>query len=362
MNAEALKFLASCPGPCITAIVPDHHPGAPAGSRRLIIQNLVKAATERLAGSPFKARAADLLAPLKDLTHDAEVTAGGPGFAIFCSPDTAAWYRAPGHAEKLVVANHPYLTPFLADAAIPAEVFVLGLGTKHLRLFRYSHGNCVEMNLPKGVPASLEEAGREPAPNIENRSSIGSSTGTMHAMRFGTGSDRERAGEHLLHFFGLVDRGLEATLAGRPLLLMGVHEAIQAYRRAAKYGHLLEAGVDGGTEFLAAAEVAVYAREAGRADYERRADAVLTECRETKERFRRLRDVRDILRAAALGRIHRLCVRKDTRFLEAQEEDFAHEDLLNAAAAETLRTNGEVFEVGPDRMAEAEPAAAILRY
>ena len=48
MDSDALRFLAGCGGPFLTAVVPDHHPGAPAGSRRLILQHLIKTATEQL--------------------------------------------------------------------------------------------------------------------------------------------------------------------------------------------------------------------------------------------------------------------------------------------------------------------------
>ena len=83
---------------------------------------------------------------------------------------------------------------------------------------------------------------------------------------------------------------------------------------------------------------------------------------EFKERVRTSKDVRAVLRAAAQGRVHRLCVRKDTQFIADLESGSAKQDLVNAAAVETLHTGGEVFEVGQDRLGEAEPVAAILRY
>lgn len=181
-------------------------------------------------------------------------------------------------------------------------------------------------------------------------------------MRFGTMSDREAAGDRLHQFFGVVDHGLKPLLAGKPLLLLGVHEEIHAYKRAAKNGHLLGAGIDGSAEFLSAAQVAALAREAAVADYERRAAAVLAEFREMKERARTLKDPLAILRAAAQGRVHRLCVRKETQFVASLEAGVPKQDLLNAAAVETLRTGGEVLELGQDRMAATEPMAAILRY
>ena len=44
IDVDALRFLARCPGPFITAIIPDHHPGAPEGSRSSIIHGLAKKA------------------------------------------------------------------------------------------------------------------------------------------------------------------------------------------------------------------------------------------------------------------------------------------------------------------------------
>jgi len=362
-DVDAVKFLASRGGPFLTAIIPDRHPGAPEGSRRSIIQSLVKNAQEQLAASPFADRALELVAPLEALARDPDVAAGGAGFAIFLSPERGVFYRAPGHTEKIVLSSHPFLTPFFAEASVPNDFFILGLSTKHLRLFHYANGECTEVDLPEGVPTSLEEAGKRSDLNLENRSSIGSNAGSMHSMRFGTMSDRESAGDHLRHFFGLADHGLKPLLAGKPLLLMGVHEEIHAYERAAKYGHLLGSGIDGSPDVLSVAQAAALAREAAKADYERQADAVLAEFREMKERVRTLKDPLAILRAAAQGRVHRLCVRKDTQlFVAAKEAGVPKQDLVNAAAVETLRTGGEVFELGQDRMAEAEPLAAILRY
>ena len=353
MNREALRFLATCPGPFITAVVPDRHPGAPEGSRQLVIQRLIKTARERLAASPFADGALDLLAPLEELAADPALSAGGTGLAIFASPNSIVSYRVPARAEKLVIGKHAYLTPFLAEAYLANDVFILGLSTKQLRLFRYCHGECFELDLPQGVPASLEDAGRPDKTDLnrENRSSVGSSTGNLHALSFGTLTDREAAGEHLRHFFGLADRGLKSTLVGAPLLLMGVHEEIQAYRRASHYDHLLPTAVDGGPGFVTAAQVGALAKKAARADYDQRADAVLAEFREMKERSRTLTGLDAVLQAATQGRIHRLCVPLD-----------AGQDLLNAAVVETLRTGGDVYEMAQDRLAATEPVAAILRY
>ncbi len=363
-----MKALAELSGPFITAIVPDHHPGAPEGSRQAVIESFIKAAAERLAGTSLAAQAAELLAPLKEMAREESISSGGPGLAIFRSPDVARWYRAPGHAAQLVIASHPYLAPFIEDAFVPNDIFVLGLSTKKLRLFRCVNGECTELELPPGVPVSFAETEfNYPDLEVEGRSAVGPSAGNLRALRFGTAADRESEDEHRHTYLVTVDRGLKPVVGDKPLLLMGIHEEIQAFRRAAKHAQLFGVGVDGNPSFLTPAEIAVRTREAAQAEYRNRAVSVLAEFREMKERARTLKDIRGVLRAATDGRIHRLCVRKNTQFTGALQRganpaNIPDQDLVNAAVAETLRTGGEVFELPQDQMSAEEPVAAILRY
>jgi hypothetical protein len=75
------------------------------------------------------------------------------------------------------------------------------------------------------------------------------------------------------------------------------------------------------------------------------------------DRARTLADVPAVARAAGEGRVHRLCV-----CTGAEVAGPDGEDLINAAVVETLRTGGEVFMLPQDKMALADPLAAILRY
>jgi sporulation protein YlmC with PRC-barrel domain len=179
----------------------------------------------------------------------------------------------------------------------------------------------------------------------------------MGGVHFGTQSDREALPEYLHHFFGSVDRGLKATLAGKPLLLMGVHEEIAAYRRVAKYAHILTPDYSGNTDFWTTSDIAARAAEACRAYSQELAAKVLAEYQEMAYRGRTLGDVQAIVRAASEGRVHRLCVRNAT-----EVHGPGGEDLLNAGVAETLRAGGEVFTVPQEKMPAANPMVAILRY
>lgn len=364
LDSHAIKFLAGCRGPCITMVVPAHRPGAQEGSRQTLVHFLVRTAGEQMASGKLAGRAAELVASLEEIAQESGVESGGAGFAIFRSPEHTARYYLPGRPaekpeEKLVIADHFYLTPFVADAFAPHEFFVLGLSLKHLRLFRYVNGECRELPLPAGVPASLDAAGGfdQPDHDLQNRSAAGPSTGAMQGVHFGTLSDREAFPEYLHHFFGIVDRGLKPTLGGKPLLLMGVHEEVAAYRRSAKHAQILMPECLGNVDFLTAPDIAARAAEASRAHYRLMAERVLAEYLEMPDRSRTRADIPAVLRAAAAGRVHRLCVRAGAEIARPDGED-----PVNAAVVETLRAAGEVFMLPRDKMPADRPLAAILRF
>ena len=64
-------------------------------------------------------------------------------------------------------------------------------------------------------------------------------------------------------------------------------------------------------------------------------------------------DPHAVLRVAAAGRVHQLCVRAGAKL---------HEELLNAAAVETIAHGGEVYALPLEEMPDSNPLAAILRF
>jgi len=352
--------------------IPDHHPGAQAGSRTTLVRDMVQRVAALLQQSKtLRVNAVDLLEPLAAFAETNELEAGGPGFAVFRSPQFLEIFTLPGTAaDSVTVASHFALLPLLERVYTPQDLYILGLSSKHLRLWRYRHGTCENVPLPPAVPESVEAAGGFKAPDhdLENRSTAGVSTGSMKAVHFGTLSDREAAGEYLYHFMGLIDQGLKATLNGAPLLLAGVHEEVASYRRASCYPHLLETEVPGNVEFLALDAIARVAERAALEHYLKAGKKALAQFRETPDRGRTMGgDPHQVLRAAAAGRVHQLCVRDMAGMHGPMERELdtvhlANEDLINAAAVETIRHGGEVFALPPNEMPASSPVAAILRY
>jgi len=372
INAADIKELAARKGPCVTIFIPDHHPGAQAGSRPALVRDMIHGADVLLHhNKALRAQAGDMLAPLEGFAQAEEVESGGPGFAIFAAPHHIDIFQMPGiGAASAGVASHFALLPLVERVYTPQEFCILGLSTKHLRLLRYRGGTCEDIPLPPQVPESVEAAGGFKAPDhdLENRSTAGVSTGSMKAVHFGTLSDREAAGEYQQHFFGIVAHGLKDTLKGAPLLLAGVHEEVAMYRRVSRYVHILESEIAGNIEFLELEDVARAAEAAAREHYLRAGKKVLAQFREMPDRARTLGgDPHQVLRAAAAGRVHKLCVREMSGVHGHMEHELdtvhlGNEDLLNAVVVETIRHGGEVYMLPPGEMPASNPLAAILRF
>jgi len=294
---------------------------------------------------------------------------GSPDSVIFRSPGDCRQLRAPGPVEeRLVVATHPYIAPVLPHIVPVSEFYVLSVNTKHLQLGRWHAGECNEVILPRSIPPSLKEAGAfdQPDHELEGRSAAGSSTGQMQGVHFGTSSEREKFHRHLHDYFRLVDRELASHLNGAPLVLVGVAEEMAAYREAAEYPRVLEARHTSAAH-LNWQEMGRLALEAVMTARRSEARALLDDLHEVSRRNLILHGVREVLEAAYQGRVHRLFLASGAEFQgllgplysmeEAQIE--GEQDLLNAAAVETIRTGGEVYTVDTPGLG---PVAALLRY
>lgn len=349
-TAATLNRVALLGGPCITLAVPDHHPGAAESSQRVQVRTLLDRA---LAASPDAAWTSAIRAAVEAFTAAQIGEHGGSGFTLFATSTSVEAYRTPGCEPKAVRGAHPYVLPLLEAIAVGQEIVVLGLSNKHPKLFQYTAGIAEPTQLPGSVPANLDAAGRFHSGGVNAQ---GRTPGGKGGVRFGTSGLRESARDSADHYYALISDGLHTYLGHRPLLLMGVKEEIAAFRRVSHYDALLHSEVDGNIEHLTAAQIAELTQAAARAEFHRLGAEVLAESSEMRDRQRAASDPHTILEAARDGRVHKLVVRAGTELLDKGE------DLLNAAAAETLRKGGEVYVLPQDQMAVTQSACAILRF
>ncbi len=371
MSRDSLKEICTAPGPFVTVFLPACHPGAADLSRAERMKTILRAAAHELERRRCQGPIEQLLKPLEKLVENSETLAGGCDSVMFVSPGILRHLRllAPT-PERLIVASHPHITPVLAQLMPERLFYILAITKKLLRLGRWQDGQCTEVPLPAGVPKSFEEAldFDQPDHDLQNRSSAGTGAAQVGPTRFGTGSVRDRVHERLHDYLQRVDRELTGSLDGAPLVLVGVEQELAAYRSVSLYSRVLVAKPTS-PEHLTWDEL----RERGQATIletqQGEAERVLGELRETAHRDRVITGIREVLEAAREGRVHKLLLESAAEhegllgpfFPMDSEHIEGEQDLINAAAVETIRRRGEVYTL--DRgQSHGYPIAALLRY
>ncbi len=369
---SSLKQVCASPGPFLTVYLPACHPGTSDLPRSPRLKAILRSAAAELERRLYRGRTDELLSRFEEVASDPATMAGAGDSVMFGAPGFFQHFRVPSRVgERLVVATHAHITPLLPSLIHDREFYVMAISRKHLRLGRWSDGQCEEIPLPPTIPQSLADFGGfdQPDHDLENRSASGASTGQMRGVHFGTLSDREKDNDYLHNYFRTVDRELGTVLGSAPLVMIGVEYELAAYRRAAGHPHVFYARHTS-PDYLTWAEIGARAQEALTENTQREAEHALREFREATRRDRVVSDVRKVLEAAHEGRVHRLLLAKGAEYLglpgplypAALNSVEGEQDLLNAAAVETIHAGGEVYILDPLQLAGAGPIAAILRY
>ncbi len=371
LGPESLKAVCTAPGPFITLFLPARHPGAADLSSAERMKTMLRDAERELENRRFQGAITQMLKPLQNFASDPRLHAGGSASVAFVSPGIFRHHRLlEGCAPRLVAASHPHIAPLLAHLLPVHEFSILAIAKKHVRLARWYEGRCEEVPLPAGVPQSFEEfvALNQPDHDLQNRSSAGPA-GQVGAARFGTGDERDSLHERLHQYLRRVNHGLSTTLNGAPLVLVGIAEELAVYRAVSDYPRVLEAKPTS-PEHLSWNDLAERSLQAVMENRRREATEVLGEFHRTTRRDHVTSGVRRVLDAALQGRVHRLLIEQDAHemgllgplFPVNESRLEGEQDLINAAAVETIRARGEVDVLDPGTLGEAGPIAAILRY
>ena len=372
---ERVQDLLRSNGPRITILLPPYRPGEPgksmAGQLKTYLQDLPHELAARRIPEPA---ALDLLKPLQEQTEEEEFSRGSRfGRAIFRSRDVFRQFELFGPVQaQCVVGRYFQIRPILSDLHDPREFYLLKLSKKGVELNRCANLRTEIVQLPRGVPQTLEEAlaFKPPDHDLENRSAAGASTGAMRGIRFGTGSGRETQHAYLADFYKIVDRGIFELLhdGNAPLILCGVDEDTAAYRMIHTYPNLLSQSISGSPGGLRAEqELLQQAYSIVRADHVERTAASLVEWRERLAPARFTTDLEAILGAAAEGRVEKLYISDSAQRVGvgANASDARwneEEDLFNMAAVETILHGGVAFGLPANRMPHGAAVAALLRY
>jgi hypothetical protein len=369
---ENLKELAAAKGPCITAIVPLPNP-AESNTR---IKNAIRGIQRQLAERGLDPKtASDLIGPIEALAED--LTNHGTwaySLILFRSSGLFQYYLLHGRfQEAQMVQDRFQVRPLLQTLAHETRFHLLGLSRQQVRLLRCTLSKAEPVALDARVPQSLEAwmNSRKPDHVLASRSAAGPSVGKMKGVVSGMSADRERETEYLAHFFKEVDRGVIAHLRNQsgPLVLAGVDYELAIYRRVNSYRPTLEHAVSGSPDGIPDRTLHERAMKIVTSTLSEPLQNAIIEILEHAGTPHSSTDPRTIVQAAFQGRVSDLLISANAAYWGAwnhhTQEVEPHnrvEELLNAAALETVASGGHAFVLNESDMPIKAAAAAFFRF
>lgn len=377
---KSLKPLAGSPGPCVSVYMtlPATAPNQNERTNALEWRETIRALEPRLNEQGGVARElAEALGNWDGIVQSQ--AARGKAIAVFRSPQIfqAAWLQS-AVQNRAVAGPRFYIRPLLAEAARAKKFYILALSQKDVRLLRCTLRSAEEIALPAGTSTNFEQYmhGAKPDHVRVNVTTAGSSGGHTKGATGTTDTERETKPEYLAHFFRQLDRGINELLRGNnngaPLVLAGVEYEVAQYRTLTTYPHVIEENVQGAPNSLKSGEMHARAIEALGRDYERRVDTILADYNH-KAGGGASNRLKDVVTAAHDGRVLSLLVSESLEQSGAFDErthsakgraavPSEEEDLVNAAAVQTILHAGQVYSVPNKKMPNGAPAAAVFRY
>ena len=192
----------------------------------------------------------------------------------------------------------------------------------------------------------------------------------MKGVSFGTNTDREREDEYLTHFFKEIDHGVNTLLRNdtAPLLLAGTEDEIAIYRRVSTHPRLLDEYVHGSPDGLSERELHRRAMDIAMRLCSLPLQRAIAEFQKQRDKGRVSLDPQTVIKSAWEGGVADLLLSHRAEFIGRwneqtyQVESGPGEDLLNAAALQTVLHGGQAFGLEAEDMPEKHEVAAVLRF
>lgn len=383
LTRDELKMLFNVQeGPFVSIFMPTARAGAEVQEGPIRFKNLLNQAEERLSETELRRpEARQLLEPARALLEQSDFWQHqSDGLAVFMNPNLFTTYRLPlQFEEKMLVSDRFFLKPLMPLLTGDGQFYILALSQNELRLLRGSRHSVQEMDL-EDVPQSLAEALRfdeflkqhqfhTNAPPVHQG-------GHRAAIHHAHSADEDDKDDMLVRYFQQVDKGIMEVLQNEqaPLVLAGVEHLLPRYRQANSYQHLVEEAVTGNPEEFSPEELHRQAWQVVSPYFEQNRQKAIALYNELVNNSGQASGaLEEVVAAAYYGRVGTLFVALGVerwgRFNPATSELHLHptqqpgdEDLIDAAAIQTLLNSGKVYAVEQENVPGGGPVAAIFRY
>ena len=379
LQFEELRKLASAEGPCITVSFALQM--AP-NTSRVDLQKLnsaMRSVEQKLEdGWPdlSKADRRELVELPGELADNSDDWGGSGGtLVILRSRDVFRAFEVhdANVPETVHVGEFFHIFPYIHGLQLREQVFyVLALSQNNVRLLRCTRDSSDVINLAPNTYTSLEEWLNTRMPNAspEHGSVRQSDTGSTGGS-FTSTTDVDNKDRHIANFFNHINDAVYEALRGKtdPLVLCGVDYERTIYAQVNTYSHLWEEGVHGSPESLKGGEMHARALQAVQDYFAQPAKKALEQWNRLAGGTRATAKFPDIVKAAFEGRVAILLAKEGTSTMGVFDRSTMEmkvagrqEDLVNAAAVQTLAFGGDVFILRPEDVPGGSHVAAVLRY
>lgn len=379
VSTPEIRRLLDHTGPCASVFLPTHRTGQASRQDPIRLKNLVNETEERLVEHGVnRSKVQAMLTPVRRALEDSAFWQHqSDGLAIYIAQDYVDMYRVPLELEeRLCVGERFHVKPLLPLLHDDGRFYVIGVSPKGIRFFRGTRTGIDELwveGFPEGLPGSRAED-YEPQGHLYSHSTrTAGRTAATEQMFPGHGEIRRE--EPLLRFLRETDRAATDVLRGEkaPLVFAGVEELFPLYREVNSYDYLAGEFIHGNPEITQPGEFHKQGWKIAEAIFRQRLSVAAENFHTALSRGRATDDLCSVLRAAWEGRVGTLFLARDAHqwgtfdpvsgtLIPHTEPQDGCDDLLDFAAMETIRHDGEVFAVPQAEIPGGGTASAILRY
>lgn len=380
LNKSTFLKLADVHAPhCVTIYMPTHRASGDEGVRQdmITLKNRLKEAGDQLKGFGLKPEEIDsYLDPVRELLEDKVFWRHqSDGIAIFKYNDSMETYQLPKTFEPYTyVSDHLYVAPLAGFLNADQRFFIMALSLGKVHFYEATTYGITEVVTEGLIPESFEEAvGTQlEEESLQFRSGMGED-GMYHSQ--GRGEDAEKKME-IEKYFREINEGLMEMIHDEhaPLVIACVDYLFPIYKQANTYNHLFDQYVPGNHD------------ETGMVKLHELALGVLGN--KQKEKLTQITEEfggkltngtasyeeNEVIKGAINGQVETLLIANNEHIYGTYDagnyridRDPFHKnnnaELLNKAAIETVKHNGEVMLLDQENLPEGGSSVnAIMRY
>lgn len=299
------------------------------------------------------------------------------GLAVFVSADQTMAFRVPLKFEETTVMGDRFeLRPMIQLRQGDGHFYILAVSQNRVRLLAGTQYSVDDLE-PEQLPTDLRSALNidEYVSTLQQHSTGGAAQSggmTFHGQG-GSDPDNEKKDE-IQQFFHRINRSLVEYLGPghTPLVFAGVDYLFPLFQKVCHYPGLVKRAVTGNPDELKPEALHDQAWKLVAPLFAQRQADALEQIQDAAANAKATAQLNEIVPACRQGAVATLLIAEGEvvwgtideatgrcEVTEASVEGAV--DLLNDAAAQTLKNGGTVFCVAADQLPDGQPAAALLR-